>query len=161
VSPPVSTPRPSRPAARATLGWRPPFSPQINHVMLQELLWPNEWRVLVSCVLLNLTTREQVDRVVWKLFDRYPTPESMADADENKLAYMIRSLGMQHRRSLVLIRMSREYVEGDWTTPIDLYGCGKYADDSWRILFLGQWRNVQPEDHALVRYREFLERINA
>ena len=71
--------------------WRPPRSP-IG--MLQEDLWPNEWKILVACLLHNQTSRKQVDKVYEELFCKYPTACSMKDADVNDLQSLIKPLGI-------------------------------------------------------------------
>ena len=45
--------------------WSPPRSP---FGLLEEILWEDEWKMLVACMMLNCTTRLQVDRVLWRLF---------------------------------------------------------------------------------------------
>ena len=52
--------------------WSPPRSP---FGLLEEILWSDEWKLLVACMMLNCTTRLQVDRVLWRLFLLVPTPE--------------------------------------------------------------------------------------
>lgn len=136
------------------MNWVPPKSP---HGLIQEDLWPNEWRILVACLLLNLTTRKQVDKVIDDLFEKYPTPEALSIAEEGDLHEMLRTLGMWRKRAKTLIRFSKEYLAGDWVTAKDLYGCGKYADDAWHIFCVGDWHNVDPNDHALNDYHNFLK----
>lgn len=53
--------------------------------------------------------------------------------------------------------MSKQLLEG-FTSIKQLYGCGKYADDSDRIFYLGLWQETTPTDSALIRYKDFLER---
>ena len=125
--------------------------------MLQEDLWPDTWKILVACLLHNLTTRKQVDRVYKSLFDKYPTAELMSKANEEDLQCIIRPLGMWRRRATTLIRFSKEFIEKDWTEAIELYGCGKYANDCYRIFCLGDWKSIQPSDHALNRYHSWLK----
>ena len=48
--------------------WQPPKSPV---GLIQEELWPDEWKILISCLMLNQTTRKQVDKVIWKFFDKW------------------------------------------------------------------------------------------
>jgi len=138
---------------KKTLAWRPPKSPV---GMLQEALWPNEWKILVACLLHNLTTRTQVDQVYEELFEKYPTAHEMATANDEELQDIIRSLGMWRRRSKSLKRFSKEYLEKDWQSVLELYGCGKYANDCHRIFCLGEWETVSPNDHALNRYHTWL-----
>ena len=133
--------------------WKPPKSP---HGLIQESLWPNEWKILVSCLLLNLTTRKQVDKVIDNLFEKYPDPHSMHAANDDDLHGIIKSLGLVNKRVNTLKRFSGEYVNKQWKTPKELYGCGKYADDAWRIFCRGDWHLVEPNDHALNNYFNFL-----
>ena len=135
------------------LNWTPPKSP---HFLIQESLWPDEWRILVSCLLLNLTTRKQVDKVIDSLFHKYPGPCSMACAKDDDLHDIIKSLGLANKRVKTLKRFSHEYMTKKWSSPKELFGCGKYADDAWRIFCKGDWRNVVPNDHALNDYHTWL-----
>ena len=106
--------------------------------------------------MLNLTTRKQVDSVIHEFFRRWPDSESLNKADAAELEDLIKPLGMWRKRSQTLLRFNREYMAGAWSTAKDLYGCGKYADDCWRIFCLGEWRDVQPNDHALNWYHDYL-----
>ena len=137
--------------------WKPPKSP---HSLIQESLWPDEWRILISCLLLNLTTKVQVDKVIDRLFHKYPGPCSMASAKEDDLHDIIKSLGLANKRVKTLKRFSKEYMTKKWSTPKELFGCGKYADDAWRIFCRGDWKDVDPQDHALNKYHEWLK-VNA
>jgi methyl-CpG-binding domain protein 4 len=134
--------------------WVPPKSPV---GMLQEDLWPDEWKILVACLLHNQTSRKQVNKVYQKLFEMYPTPVSMESADVQDLQSLLKPLGMWRKRSATLQRFSREYLEKNWNTPKELFGCGKYAEDTWRVFCMGDWKNVEPNDHALNKYRVWLE----
>ena len=136
------------------LKWKPPTSP---HGLIQELLWPDEWRILVSCLLLNMTTRKQVDRVIDKLFLKYPNADSLAIATDGDLYDIVKSLGLANKRVKTLKRFSKEYISKDWQSPIELYGCGKYADDAWHIFCSGEWNEVNPQDHALNNYHGWLK----
>ena len=133
--------------------WVPPKSPV---GMLQEDLWSDPWKMLVACILHNQTSRKQVDKIYQALFYNYPDAASMAKADQNFLAKLLRPLGLHNRRSKALIRFSREYLALSWKTPSDLHACGKYADDCYKIFCTGQWQDVEPTDHALNRYHDWL-----
>lgn len=128
--------------------WRPPWS---QYGLIQEDLWPDAWKILVACLMLNCTTRKQVDGVIWKFFDACPTPEVCAAADPAALEDILRPLGMQHKRARTLVRFSREYL-GDWSDVGELHGVGKYARDAYWIFVLGRWTEVEPKDHALTAY---------
>ena len=134
--------------------WSPPKSP-IG--MLQEDMWPDPWRILVVCMLHNQTSRKQVDKVYQRLFRNYGCPEEMTNADPAILARILKPLGLYNRRSRALIRFSREYSSTQWQLPSELYGCGKYADDCYKVFCLGEWKDVSPTDHALNDYVDWLK----
>jgi methyl-CpG-binding domain protein 4 len=78
-------------------------------------------------------------------------------AKEEELKDLIRPLGLVNKRAKTLIRFSREYLTTEWNTAKDLYGCGKYADDAWHIFCVGDWKNIEPKDHALNLYHAWLK----
>ena len=118
--------------------------------LLQEIYKDDPWKMLVCCILLNLTHRRQVDKVRVKLFDRYPTPIHMAFSDEEELSTMLTPLGFYNKRAITLKRMSLEYLRG-FNDVGDLYGVGKYAEDSWEI-FQNENYKIEPEDKVLKKY---------
>ena len=102
---------------------------EIIRPLLQEVYQEDPWKMLICCILLNLTHRRQVDKVRDKLFARYPTAVQMAFALEDELSEMLKPLGFYNKRAVTLKRMSLEYVRG-FTDVNQLYGVGKYANDS-------------------------------
>lgn len=138
--------------------WIPPKSPV---GMLQEDLWPDEWKILVACILHNQTSRKQVDKVYPSLFDKYPSASVMASCDQLELADLLRPLGLHNRRSASLKKFSKQYSEQEWSTPSDLFACGKYADDCYSVFCTGDWRAVETTDGSLSRYIIWLESENA
>lgn len=135
------------------MSWNPPLSP---FDLVQEPYFGDEWKVLVCCQLLNMTTHIQVRKVLHDLFDKYPTAKSMIQANESELKDIVRSLGFYNRRVKTLIRFSDEYLNKSWKTAKDLYGIGKYGDDAWHIFCVGDWKNVNPNDQALNKYHDWL-----
>jgi len=133
--------------------WKPPVSPL---GLLQEKYWPDEWRILVCCLLLNQTTRRQVDKIIDEFFLKYPGPVSMCMASGEELHALIQPLGLANKRVKTLKRFSHEYLTKTWQEAKDLYGCGKYANDTWRIFCRGDWEDVSPQDHALNNYHGWL-----
>jgi len=134
--------------------WRPPKSP---HGLLQESLWPDEWKILISCLMLNQTTRKQVDKVVWQFFDKWPDPKSFLGSKHEEVSDMLRPLGFYNRRPKSMRRFTEEYIKREWAEPIELHCIGKYANDAWRIFCRGDWKAVDPQDHALNKYHAFLQ----
>ena len=138
--------------------WIPPQSP---YDLLQERFWPDEWKVLVVCLMLNQTSRKQVEPMIAQFFDSFPTPESVVDADDQALRRFLHPLGLVNRRIKTVKRFSEEFVTKSWSSAKDLYGCGKYADDAYKIFIKGDWREVEPNDHALNDYHGYLSGVHS
>lgn len=98
-----------------------------------------------------------MEPVVEVIFQRWPDAKSLSEADEAELTEVIRSLGMWKKRVNTLKKMSDQYRRGEWSDVIQLHGVGKYASDAYRIFVLGEWQSVQPNDHALNDYHNFLK----
>jgi len=60
-------------------------------------------------------------------------------------------LGFKNKRTAAIRRFSRDWVELKWTEPKELYGIGKYAQDSWEI-FQKENLGVEPNDGVLNKY---------
>ena len=80
--------------------------------ILQEIYQSDGWKMLVCCIMLNLTNRKQVDRVRHELFDKYPNAKELSVADYEELSELLTPLGMQYRRAAILMRFSKEYLDG-------------------------------------------------
>ncbi|QHO07636.1 uncharacterized protein LOC107639420 isoform X1 [Arachis ipaensis] len=133
--------------------WKPPRSP-FN--LLQEPHAYDPWRVLVICMLLNRTTGGQAGPVILDLFNLCPDAKSCTQVEQEKIEEIIKSLGLQKKRSRMLQRFSEEYLNGNWTHVTQLHGVGKYAADAYAIFCTGKWDRVTPTDHMLNHYWEFL-----
>lgn len=107
--------------------------------------------MLVCCIMLNCTSRKQVDGVRYEFFSEYPTPEEAARANPEKMAEIIASLGFKNKRASTIIKFSNHWVTQDWLEPNELYGIGKYGQDSWEIFQKGNL-NVIPTDGVLAQY---------
>jgi methyl-CpG-binding domain protein 4 len=127
----------------------PPRSPW---GIIQEDLWPNEFQIIIVCLLLNKTSRKQVEKVLPKLFASWPDAKSMSTADPESLAKVIAPLGLQNRRSKTLINFSKKFFQKDWKHVHELPGVGEYAAAAWEIFCLGKLPQECPKDHALVKY---------
>ncbi len=118
--------------------------------LLQEIYQSDGWKMLTCCMLLNLTNRRQVDRIRDELFNKYPTPKDMMNANHQELADILKPLGLYNRRATSLRLMSAGYLNG-FKSVDELYGIGKYAKDSWEI-FQNNNKNVKPTDKVLQEY---------
>lgn len=121
------------------------------YVLLQEIYIDDPWKIMVCCIMLNQTTRKQVDIVREILFEKWPTPECLAAAEEDELREVIRPLGFYNRRTKSLIRFSKEWSAKNWSSPSELHGIGQYAQDSWDM-FVEHKAVENPTDHVLKAY---------
>jgi len=117
--------------------------------IIQCFFWPNAWQVLVTCTFLNCTRRGQVEKVVWKFFELYPTPEALLAAPDEEVQEVIRTLGFYKRRTTALKRLSEDFIAGNWKSPEDLRSVGVYAATCYRMMFEFELGSSPPEDHAL------------
>lgn len=129
--------------------------------LIQEDLRDQPWRLLVACMMLNLTNIKQVRPVIWEFFRLYPDPEATSKADQPSLATLLKPLGLYNRRSKMIIRFSMEYAQGGWCDVKKLPGVGTYASDSYEMFVIGNL-NIEPTDSKLKKYKEWaLGRENA
>jgi endonuclease III len=119
--------------------------------LLQEIYYPDAWKILVVCMFLNQTGRKQVDMVRDEFFEKYPNASKCVMADYDEMVRILTPMGFQNKRSSAIIRMSREYMNMKWEKASDLYGIGKYANDSYEI-FINHNLDVEPDDHILNKY---------
>lgn len=123
------------------------------YVPLQKVYATDPWRVLVVCMMLNLTSRDQVRPLIERLFARFPNAARMAVAGQD-LEEMIRPCGMPEQRARRLRLMSADYLRADVLSPVvveRLHGCGTYAADSFRIFCQG-YESFTPGDRVLAGY---------
>lgn len=129
-------------------GGLPPRSP---YGLLQEDCVPDEWRVLVVCMMLNCTTRKQVEKVLPEFIKRWPGPREMLACSREELIDVIRPLGFANRRASSLLKMTRHYLAGPWHHAKELPGIGIYAARAWEMFCRDITGDEPPVDHALVR----------
>lgn len=119
--------------------------------LLQEIYNEHPWRMLVCCIMLNCTNRKQVDHVRFDFFNKYPDPVSAVFADTLEMSEIIEHLGFKTKRTSTIVRFSEEFLNNSWKEPIELYGIGKYGQDSWEI-FQKANLDVEPTDGVLNKY---------
>ena len=127
--------------------------------MLEAHYVGNPWKMMVACVLLNRTKRQQVDKVIEHLFSLYPEPYQLACARLRYVSGLIANLGLQNRRAKTLIEMSAWFAKRPniQLTTVELSKCpgiGRFALDAYRVFELGDMTTV-PEDKELLKYLEW------
>ncbi|MCZ7525708.1 MAG: endonuclease III [Acidimicrobiia bacterium] len=75
------------------------------------LVHGNAYQLLVATILSAQCTDERVNMVTPALFDRYPTPADLAEADPEELEDLIRSTGFFRAKARSLIGMARAVEE--------------------------------------------------
>jgi endonuclease III len=101
--------------------------------------------------MLNQTSNRNVRQVIYTFFDRWPTPQDVVKANPDEIREHIRPLGFYNRRTVTIQKFSEEYINKKFTEAHELYGIGKYANDSYEIFINGN-RNVEPTDVILRAY---------
>ena len=122
------------------------------HGLLQEDVAPNEWLSLVVCIMLNCTSRKQVENVFPEFVRRWSTPEAFAQASRDDIVSLCASLGFANRRTDRLFAMTTRYLEGGWVHARELPGIGEYAARSWEMFCCGIIGEDPPKDGALGLY---------
>ncbi|SPO29042.1 uncharacterized protein UTRI_05616 [Ustilago trichophora] len=131
---------------------------QVNfYGLIQELVTPNVFRLLVATCLLNQTKGRAAMPVFWELLRRWPNEQILAQADVVELTDLLQPIGLHNVRARRLISMAKTMVEIPYDannsfksrdrtapdTPIGIYpGVGRYAIDSWRIFVAGGGASV-------------------
>jgi A/G-specific adenine glycosylase len=89
------------------------------------------YEVLVAEILLQKTAAEKVEPVYNDLITTYTTSEELAEAEQERLAEVIYSLGLQNQRSQALIAIGKEIrdsgVPSEMERLLELPYVGRYA----------------------------------
>lgn len=93
--------------------------------------------------------------IIWSFFETYPDAVTLSQADPGVVACLIKPLGFQNKRARTLVRFSKEYATGNWNEPLELFGIGKYAADSWELFVNDNVEDVYPTDKKLTAYRRW------
>ena len=122
----------------------------IDELMVQQQV-KNRWQHMVGVICLNQTGRKKVKKILPKFFRKYPNPSDLLKSDKDKIAEMLKELGMKNIRAHRIWRMTEEYLNWDGEDATKLFGIGKYGSDSYRIFYKNEIpKNVQ--DKELKRY---------
>lgn len=130
--------------------------------LLQELYWPDPWKVTVICIMLNCTQRKQVEPMIDAFFTRYPDAATFISAYEDEsnrsdIVSLIRPLGFFNRRALRIYNFSKDLLSKGLSDIRTLHGVGEYAARCYEMLFLGEFGEEAPDDHALKHYWEWYQ----
>jgi methyl-CpG-binding domain protein 4 len=119
--------------------------------IIQQEFQHNPFQLLIGCIMLNQTSNKNVRQVIYTFFDRWPTPQSIIEANPDDIREHIRPLGFYNIRTDRIIRFSKDFLTKKFNRAYELYGIGKYADDSYEIFVRGN-TSVNPTDKILIKY---------
>lgn len=115
------------------------------------------WKILVACIMLNMTTRKQVQKVIREFFEKWSTPEKFLESTKDEVIETVKSLGLCSRRESALRKMTQGFILDEWNDIRELSGIGEYAARSYEIFILGKLGDIQPKDHALTAYWKWVQ----
>lgn len=75
-----------------------------------QLRWKNPWELLVATVLAAQCTDRRVNMVTPEFFRRWPTPHSLAGAEQREVEEVIRSTGFFRNKARNLVAAARTVV---------------------------------------------------
>ena len=75
------------------------------------LVHQNTYQILISVVLSAQTTDKSVNKVTGELFAKYPSPADLAEADQQDVIDIIKTIGMYKTKSRNIIALAGELVE--------------------------------------------------
>lgn len=71
----------------------------------------NPYVILISEMLLRKTTAKQVATIFEKFFTKFPDVKTLAGADEREIEELIKPLGMEHKRGVLLKKLADELLK--------------------------------------------------
>jgi endonuclease-3 len=111
--------RPEKGKARAVLNRLLKRYPTIGTALEYE----SPWHLLVVTVLSAQTTDENVNKVAPVLFERYPTPSDLAEADPEEVEGIVYSTGFYRQKTKSIIKLAQgleELYGGEVPMDLDL-----------------------------------------
>ena len=92
----------------------------------------SNFELLIAVVLSAQTTDVSVNKVTPALFERYPTPESLAKADPADVAKIIKTIGLYKNKSVNIVKLAGKLIEdfgaevpSDFDDLVSLPGVGR------------------------------------
>ncbi len=76
-----------------------------------ELNYRRPFELLIAVVLSAQTTDKAVNKVTTELFKKYPDVQELADAEENEIQTIIKSIGLYKNKAHNIILLSRKLIE--------------------------------------------------
>ena len=100
-----------------------------------------------------------MDPVLARLLDAFPDAAALAAANVELIEEILHPLGLHRRRARTLLVFSQAFLKGEWRRPDELPGIGRYGSDAHEIFCRGRWQDVDPQDHALRWYIDWVRTL--
>lgn len=121
-----------------------------------ELVFDNAYQLLVATILAAQCTDKRVNMTTPALFDKYPTPQHLAEADPEEVFQYIRSISYPNNKAKHLVNMARMVMgefAGEIPSDLDLLqrlpGVGRKTANVMGAVFFH--KNVMPVDTHVFR----------
>jgi A/G-specific adenine glycosylase len=135
-----------------------------EHNKRDYLFWRNTkdpYYILVSEMMLQKTTVKQVQNLIKRFLDRFPTPKALANASVEEIRELITPLGMEHKRAVrykkwaeIVVEKYGGQIPDSEKELLSLPGVGQYMANG--VLCLAFGKDVPLVDTNIVR---ILERV--
>lgn len=126
---------------------------------LRDFAWRKNktpYRILISEILLQRTTAEQVNSIFSNFIKNFPKPEKLVKSSDSKILKIIKPLGLYQRRLKVLKKISNQLtnlykgrIPDGYDDLIKLFGVGKYIANA--ILCFSYNKKVPIVDTNVIR----------
>ena len=116
--------------------WAPPTGSPLD--LIQEHYCSDPWRLIACCLMTSRTSGGGTVRsTIDSFLSAYPTPSHVLSGDLAVMEAQVKPLGLH--REATLLKAARGFLSHAWTggQVCDLYGCGAFVNDSWRVFCLG------------------------
>lgn len=107
----------------------------------------NTYELLISVVLSAQTTDKSVNKISGALFAKYPSPAELAEAEQQDVVEIIKTIGMYKTKSKNIIALAQQLTErfggevpGDYDDLISLPGVGRKTANVVLSVGFGQQR---------------------
>lgn len=111
------------------------------------LIHKDTYQLLVAVVLSAQTTDKSVNKVSGSLFEKYPTPQALAEAKQEDVIEIIKTIGMYKTKSKNIIALAKElrdrfggHVPENYDDLISLPGVGRKTANVVLAVGFGQQR---------------------
>jgi adenine-specific DNA glycosylase len=110
----------------------------VGKIDLIQTHYPGDaWKIMISCILLNQTTNQQVRPVIVNFFKSFPTPDLIKESSLTKISGILQPTGFQNVKAARIVKFTQVWNSGE-RNPNNFPGIGPYGRDAWKIFIEGK-----------------------